>query len=270
MLIRSDWKNASHFHDLTNVEVLREVSRRVATARSQNRKSVARKPIVLLDLDSTLYEVGPRTHFILNEWRHSVAGGSFPRVCSELERLEQEHVGYSLKDTFAALGLPAEDPEVADALREAKDFWLKRFFTSEYLKHDRAYPGAASFVREVHELGALIVYLTGRDEPGMGEGTITNLIRDQFPWNTENTHLLLKPAFGLSDIEHKKNAAHYIRRHGELVASFENEPANLVAIYELFPEAMHVFVETVSSDHAAPSARGLYRIHGFETAAQTE
>jgi hypothetical protein len=259
MLIRSDWKNASHFHDLSEVEVLREVSRRVGEARSRQKK-----PIVLLDLDSTLYEVGPRTHRILVEWMDAPEARSFPAVLRELRRLEHAHVGYSLKDTFGALGLSAEDGEVEAALRSAKEFWLSRFFTNEYLPHDRAYPGAASFVREVHALGALVVYLTGRDAPGMGDGTIENLVRDGFPWEPVNTHLLLKPAYGLPDLDHKKGAAQFIRSRGELIASFENEPANLVAIYELFPEAMHVFVETVSSDHAAPAASGLYRIRGFE------
>jgi len=261
MLIRSDWKQASHFHDLTELEVLKEVSRRVGDAQAHHKK-----PIVLLDLDSTLYEVGPRTHFIVMEWLEwleSADSRSFPRVMRELRRLEHSHVGYSLKDTFGALGLNADDSEVSQALKSAKEFWQSRFFTNHYLRHDRAYPGAAEFVQEVHALGALIVYLTGRDAPGMGTGTIENLIRDEFPWDTGNTHLLLKPAYGLPDLDHKKNAAHFIRSRGELVASFENEPANLVAIYELFPEAMHVFVETVSSDHAAPAARGLYRIQGF-------
>jgi len=258
MLIRNDWKNASHFHNLTEAEVLREVSRRVSEARSHHKK-----PVVLLDLDSTLYEVGPRTHFILMEWLESGDASRFPRVRQELKRLENSHVGYSLKDTFGALGLSLSDTEVADAVASAKEFWQSRFFANEYLKHDKAYPGAAHFVREVHQLGAMIVYLTGRDAPGMGVGTIENLVRDEFPWNTGNTHLLLKPAYGLPDLEHKKGAAEFIRKHGELIASLENEPANLVALYEIFPDAMHVFVETVSSDHAAPPARGLYRIQGF-------
>lgn len=259
MLIRDDWKNASHFHDLTESEVLREIARRVGEARSHHHK-----PVVLLDLDSTLYEVGPRTHFILMEWLESREAAAFPRVQRELRRLEHEHVGYSLKDTFGAIGLPVGDDEVARAIQSAKGFWQTRFFSNDYLKHDKAYPGAAH-LREVHGLGALIVYLTGRDEPGMGVGTVENLIRDGFPWNTGNTHLLLKPAYGLPDLEHKKGAAEFIKRHGQLIASLENEPANLVALYEIFPEAMHVFVETVSSDHAAPSARGLYRIRGFES-----
>ncbi len=258
MFIRNDWKQASQFHDLSELEVLKEVSRRVTEVRA-----AGKTPIVLLDLDSTLYEVGPRTHRILQEWLDTPECTQFPNVRRELERLEHEHVGYSLKDTFSALGMSADESEVQEAISVIKKFWQERFFSSAYLTYDKAYPGAPEFVREVHQMGAFIVYLTGRDEPGMGDGTRAMLIRDGFPWNTERTHLLLKPAYGLSDLEHKVGAAKFIRAHGELIASFENEPPNLVAIYDQFPEAMHVFVETVSSDHPAPAGKDLYRIRGF-------
>lgn len=258
MFIRNDWKQASQFHDLTEQEVLREVARRVTASRAAHQL-----PVVLLDLDSTLYEVGPRTHRILQEWLETPESSQFPGVRSDLIRLDQEHVGYSLKDTFAALGMSASEGEVHEAISVIKKFWQDRFFSSAYLAYDRAYPGAVEFVRDIHEMGALVVYLTGRDEPGMGDGTRAMLLRDGFPWETDRTHLLLKAAYGLPDLEHKVAAADFIRRHGELVASFENEPANLVAIYAQFPDAMHVFVETVSSDHAAPAATGLYRIRGF-------
>jgi hypothetical protein len=39
---------------------------------------------------------------------------------------------------------------------------------------------------------------------------------------------------------------------------------NLVALYELFPDAMHVFVDTVMSDRGAKAINGLYRVKGFE------
>lgn len=258
MYVRNDWKTASHFHELTQGEVLREVSRRVIEMQAQGGV-----PVVLLDLDSTLYEVGPRTAQILKEWVQTQEALRFPGVRNELGRLESCHVGYSLKDTFSALGLKVVEFEVREALSLLKTFWQERFFSSEYLVHDRAYPGAARFVQEVHGTGALIIYLTGRDEPGMGDGTRQVLKRDGFPWGGERTHLLLKPAYGLPDLDHKVNASEFIRGYGKLIASFENEPANLVAIYQQFPEAMHIFVETVSSDHAAPAAKGLYRIRGF-------
>ncbi|MEK6580329.1 MAG: HAD family hydrolase [Bdellovibrionota bacterium] len=254
LFARDDWKKRSHFHELSEAEVLKQVSERIG--RHQ-------KPVVLLDLDSTLYEVGPRTHAILTEWLSHSDSNKHPEVRERLKKLEEQHVGFSLRDTFGAIGLSQDDPLVERAMIEAKDFWSNRFFTSGYLSYDRAYPGASQFVNKIYNLGAHLVYLTGRDLPNMGHGTESNLIRDGFPWKVERTHLLLKPHRSMSDLEHKKSAADFVRRTGNLVASFENEPLNLVALGDLFPDAMHVFVETVCSDHPANPGKNLYRIRGF-------
>jgi hypothetical protein len=264
--VRGDWISASQFHDLTEDEVLREVARRVSDLKASLGPSDAKHahPLVLLDLDSTLYEVGPRTHQILREWIDSPESAEFPHVRTVLARLESQHIGYSLKDTFSAIGLEVEEhEEVRRAERSAKKFWGARFFTSEYLQFDHAYPGAAAFARELHRLGAELVYLTGRDEPGMGAGTRQRLLQDGFPFNTEGTHLLCKKSFELDDLEHKQAAAEYIRQHGTLIASLENEPPNVVALYEIFPEAMHIFVDTVCSDRPTLPRGDLYRIKGF-------
>jgi hypothetical protein len=254
-LARKDWISACEFHDLTQAQVLDEVAKRV--------QATPGRPLVLFDLDSTLYEVGPRTFQILSEWSETSEGEFFHNALPLLKTLEERHIGYSVRDAFLALGMRADDPKMHDALEAAKKFWEKRFFTSAYLKYDRAYPGAAEFVRKVYDLGAEVVYLTGRDEPNMGDGTREALLRDGFVWGVPRTHLLLKKASHLPDLEHKVEAGEYVRRHGTLVASFENEPKNLVALYEVFPDAMHVFVDTIYSDHEAIPCRGLYRIAGF-------
>jgi len=262
--IREQWIDATHFHDLTEEAVLREVANRVSDVKSKATSAKHTHPLVLLDLDSTLYEVGPRNHQILREWRETAESKPFAKVLEKLIALDHTlHNGYSMEDTFSLVGLDLTDAEVAHACSVAKKFWAERFFTSEYLKYDHVYPGAAAFAREVHRLGAEIVYLTGRDEPGMGEGTRNRLLQDGFPFNTERTHLLLKAAFELDDLDHKQGASRYIRDHGTLIASFENEPPNLVALYDIFPEAMHVFVDTVCSDRPAPAGRDMYRIRGL-------
>lgn len=253
---REAWVNACRFHEVSGSEVLTQVAHRI---------SEASRPLVLLDLDSTLYEVQPRTRQILHEWSQSSESRSFELTCSAMIKgLPNARLGYSIQDSLVELGLDLAHPEVQESLPAIKDFWRKRFFSSRYLPYDRAYPGAAGFTCRLHEMGAEIIYLTGRDEPGMGEGTRSNLIRDGFPWNHARTHLLLKATPSEPDLEHKKNAAEFIRSRGSLIASFENEPVNLAALYEIFPEAMHVFVDTVCSEHPAVPCQGLYRIAGFE------
>jgi predicted secreted acid phosphatase len=182
-LTKDEWLKACHFHDLSEKKVLEEVAKRVKNTPNS---------LVLLDLDSTLYEVGPRSHQILKEWVESSESAPFSSIRNVLLGLRGEHIGYSLKDTFSAIGLSLDLPEVQKAWESAKKFWAARFFTHDYLQYDHAYPGAAEFTRKIYDLGTQIVYLTGRDEPGMGEGTRRKLVQDGFPWNVPRTTLLMK------------------------------------------------------------------------------
>jgi len=263
-LSRDSWVQSCQFHSVSATEVFSEVTRRVLELNQSVSEVPSLRPLVLLDLDSTLYEVGPRTFRIVQEWLGSSHSSFFPEVTQAFRSLTENQIGYSIRDLFLTLRLSPEKKSVQDAFHSLKDFWLERFFTTGYLPYDRPYVGAAQFTQNLHQLGAEIVYLTGRDEPYMGDGTRANLVRDGFPWGVERTHLLMKSDRNFPDLEHKKGAANFVRRQGALVASFENEPVNLVALYDLFPDAMHVFVETVCSDHEAPARKGLYRITGFE------
>jgi hypothetical protein len=256
--VRQDWIRACQFVNQTEKAVLEQVVSHAQELGSQG--------VVLLDLDSTLYEVGSRTLQILKEWADSSESKAYPEIRSKASNMVLSQMGYSMKDTFAnGLALPIQDSEVKGALDSAKKFWVKRFFTSEYLKYDHAYKGAPEFVQTLYKTGAEIIYLTGRDEPGMGEGTRTMLKRDGFPFGVERTHLLLKAAFHLDDLEHKTAASKYVEQKGKLIASFENEPPNLIGLSEVFPEAMHVFVDTIYSDRPALVKNGLYKIKNFES-----
>jgi hypothetical protein len=257
--IRSEWIDSCEFHPLSNLEVLGRVHSEIE--RELRGKT---QPVLLLDLDSTLYRVEPRSHQILREWLDDAESRKFGALRDRIAALKPEHVGYSLLDTFGKLGLSVMDPGIEDVLHSTQKFWNRRFFTNEYLAYDHAYPGAPEFVQKAYALGAEVVYLTGRDAPGMGKGTHDRLVGDRFPIDLPRTHLLLKENFELDDLEHKSKAADFVRTLGPLVASFENEPPNLVALSDLFPAAMHVFVDTVMSPRPALPKAGLYRITGFE------
>ncbi len=254
-LARDAWMAACQFHALSDSIVLKEILDRV--------KGHESRPAVLLDLDSTLYEVRPRTFRILQEWSDSEHSSRFPVARASIKKMTESEVGYSVRDTFTTLGLDLKDSLAHAAWESAKQFWSKRFFTDAYLQYDRPYPGAALFAQELHRHGAEVVYLTGRDSPNMEKGTIANFVRDGFPWRKERVHLLLKPSTSIIDLDHKMNAVQFVQAKGQLVASFENEPLNIVALYRAFPDAMHVFMDTVCSDHAAEPLQGLYRIRGF-------
>src|SRR4051794_31700196 len=108
-LSRENWISARHFHDVTETEVLREVARRVSELKARVRAdSAAPKtahPLVLLDLDSTLYKVEPRNLRIFLEWAGSEEGARFPAVAAALKALSEDQIGYSVADSLRTLGL---------------------------------------------------------------------------------------------------------------------------------------------------------------------
>src|SRR3954470_22881758 len=161
LLVRMEWVSASQFHPSGQKEVLREVSNRVQALRARSAPGTGH-PLVVLDLDSTLYEVAPRTHAIVREWAQSEESKPFTEIRVRLLELAESDMGYSLRDTFRTAGFSLDEPHAFRAWEAAKKFWVQRFFRSAYLKHDRPYPGAARFAVEMHRLGAELIYLTGR------------------------------------------------------------------------------------------------------------
>lgn len=255
---RNQWIAACDFHELGDHDVLQLVHRRLQELRKENRQGV-----VLLDLDSTLYEVAPRTLQILREGAVALHSQLPSDLCRRLHELEEASVGYSMHDTLHAAGIAMEAEEAIRACDLLRDFWRARFFSNEYLVYDRPYPGTAEFVHALYDDGACIVYLTGRDEPGMRVGTENNLRRDGFVFNLPRTHLYMKDSRDTDDVSHKVGVAHAIQSLGTLVASLENEPRNLAGLHEAFPEALHVFVQTICSEHPAPVCHGIYRVRQF-------
>src|SRR5207237_1160556 len=77
--------------------------------------------------------------------------------------------GWDLRDAMTNAGLPRE--KAAALFPEAKAYWRERFFTSAWCTLDVAIPGAASFLHAIHETGAVVAYVTGRDE-NMREGSV--------------------------------------------------------------------------------------------------
>lgn len=256
-LAREDWVAACEFDPCQETDVLTRITDKIKENNTLNRKS-----IVLLDLDSTLYEVAPRTLQILREAATSLQSTiPFP-VQSALAQLNEPSTGYSIEDTWQKLGLCLKNPELSPARDLLRDFWRERFFSNAYLEHDVPYPGTKDFASELHGLGAELVYLTGRDEPGMREGTLRNLERDGFPTGA-HTQLRMKALREADDIEHKVGVALSLTEQGDVVASFENEPRNFVALFQALPQSIHVFVDTICSDKPAAVVRGAYRLKRF-------
>lgn len=263
MWAREAWIKNSEFHNLTDQALLDSVILDVKQA-----IAAERRPVVVFDLDSTLFHVAPRTHAILTEWLKT-DGSKYPDLSPQLARFGVKDHGYSLKDLWIKANLPHEVGPAAEALKDARRYWQDRFFSSSYLKHDEVMPGALEFVTAVYNAGSSIFYVTGRDTPSQGFGTLDQLAHHGFPTEERLTRIVLKPRRHMEDREYKSGVIRAaVKNHGVLIANFENEPKNLVAMAEAEPKSKHIFVDTVSSEHPAPSGVGLYRISGFDSYAR--
>jgi hypothetical protein len=217
-------------------------------------------PLVVFDLDGTLFDNRPRTRVILGElaaeWRQSR-----PDQASRLSRLRQEEMAYLLGDTLARVGV-TDEAHVAEALQ----FWKDRFFADEHLRHDVPLPGAVDFARACYDAGAILIYLTGRDLPLMGLGSFKSLRDCGFPIGVPGTELVLKPDAAMPDEAFKRLEAPKLARIGTIVASFDNEPGNCNTILAQNPQCESVLVDTQHLPGAPPLDAGVHVIADFRRA----
>jgi len=214
--------------------------------------------LAIFDLDGTLFDNRPRTIFILREISEQF-DRELPQLSAAFDRFhELGIVEYSLAATLRKLGVTSRR-EVALIEKE----WAKRFFSDDYQKFDIPLPGAKAYVKRVHEAGATVIYLTGRDLGRMFVGTAESLRLYGFPVGIVGTMMLVKKEFEEADEAFKKDVAAYLRRLGEVTAIFENEPANSNVLQRAFPEASSFFVLTQHRPDAPALNKGILRIRDF-------
>jgi phosphoglycolate phosphatase-like HAD superfamily hydrolase len=198
-----------------------------------------RSRVLIFDLDGTLMDNRPRVVGILHEmslaWR-----AHHPEASERLASADVDGMTYTLEDNLRLLGI-----DDAGLLEAGFAFWKERFFTDGYLHHDVAVPGAVDFARRCHDAGANLVYLTGRDLPNMAIGTFASLRDLGFPIGVVGTELVTKPSFDLPDEEFKNGVAAELARLGEVLAVFDNEPANCNILLDHYPSSASVLVDTL-------------------------
>lgn len=211
-------------------------------------------PLVVFDLDSTLFSTGERNLRILHEFAQAQQA-EHPDLRQRIADLEAEDIGWGVDDCLRDRGV--EDEELLKALMK---FWMHRFFTDAYCELDAATPGAVDYVTACHEAGALIYYLTGRDVSNMELGTLRSLRHHGFPLSHGRCVLHLKPFFETPDKVFKDGAMANIRSlGGRVVATFENEPGNANLFLRAFPDARHFLLETIHSKEPEEPAEALIR-----------
>lgn len=215
-------------------------------------------PLVVFDLDSTLFSTGPRNLRILQEFVREHER-RWPELGALTAPLRAEDIGWNVNECLKRRGV--RDPEL---LAELKSFWWRRFFTDDYLGDDTPLPGAVDYVNACHQKGAMIYYLTGRHVGGMEIGSVRALTDHGFPFWRGRCVLHLKPSFDMPDRAFKDDALADIRSYqGRVVATFENEPGNANLFLDAFPEGLHYLLLTIHSPQAEDPSPDLIRSEDF-------
>lgn len=199
-------------------------------------------PVVIFDLDDTLFETRTRSAAIIREFGEQNGD-------ARLRAARNEHVRFGLEDTLAEVGLTAAEIS-GDLGRQVRRFWSPRFFNGTHYHHDTPLLGSVAYVNRLHGLGAKVVYLTGR-KTGAKAPSLEALRVAGFPTG-ERTTIFVKPdpVPGQPKLETAEwkglETRTSILPMGTLVAAFDNEPVNVNALRESVPATAHVvFLDTL-------------------------
>jgi len=218
------------------------------------REQAATQPVVVFDLDSTLFSTRERNFAILQE-----AAQVYPVIAPAIAGWTPANIGWGVIDDLRAAGITD-----ASLLTEIRVFWRKRFFSGEYLAFDEPMPGAAMYVASLHEAGATICYLTARLRDSMENGTIASLTQNGFPTDGTRVQLLMRADFNETAKEYKMASITRLRELGAVTAAFDNEPEMVNLLADAFPAAIVVFFQSVHSPDTAETYSHLPRISDFE------
>ncbi len=200
------------------------------------------RPVVVFDLDSTLIDTAHRHLRVLREF--ALIEGDLA-LTDLVSRLVPADMGYRVDHALLVRGL--NDPALSSRLHA---YWAPRYFSDAYCSGDLPTLGAVSYVQTVYDAGGWVYYLTARPRSLMSQGTVAALVSCGFPVLCGRTFLQLKHDDRLSDTAFKHGALQDVAASGEVVATFENEPAHANAFYEAFPGGLHFLLQTVHSPNA--------------------
>ncbi|MHA7131200.1 HAD family hydrolase [Algoriphagus namhaensis] len=210
-------------------------------------KASKQLPIVIFDLDDTLFSTARRNLIIIQSFAADY-GQKYPDFAAVAQKLTLEDMNWSVSIALTKAGLDASSPGLEFF---NKEYWGSRFFSDEFVSLDLPNPGAVDFANACHDAGAMLFYLTGRHrgDPGMnngmGQGTVLSFTDRGFPYWRGRCELNLKFDKSEPDASYKTRALADVRSlQGQVIATFDNEPKNVVIMKDNFPEAMNFWVKT--------------------------
>lgn len=213
--------------------ILKQLYQKIIESSAQNGGTIC-----VFDLDSTLFNVSPRSQKILH---------NFARLhgLPELLTIHVDYTDWGIYESLLRFGY--QKSEYPDLHLNLKEYWMKHFFSNEFLHYDTPYLGAIYFVQSLKSKNCSIHYLTGRDVQRMHKGTVEVLNKWLLP--TETAYLHMKPHRSENDEEYKyQKIKHLAELHPDKeIYFFENEPVNINYVGKLLPQVNIVFMDTTHS-----------------------
>lgn len=217
----------------------------------QSLNETPKKTAVVFDLDSTLFNVSPRTQHILETISdHPFFVENFPEEVQHLKNVKVVQTDWGIRTAIERSGLKA----TLGFFERVREYWMKHFFSSDFLMIDEPYEGAVEFVNALFKCGVPVYYLTGRDIDRMGRGTHEVLNKRGFPHNEHFDNVYMKPDQEMNDAEFKRDILKRMATEFEQIYFFENEPVIIHLIREQVPSINIIFVDTIHSGRAAAPA----------------
>ncbi|MBT4762275.1 MAG: hypothetical protein HOO06_11295 [Bdellovibrionaceae bacterium] len=220
-------------------------------------KTAPKDTLVVLDLDSTLFNVGARTQALAVDFANNSSNQfKFPEECELLKNIQVNARHWGIAEPIAELKIRSEILFFDAVITH----WQKYFFSNKFLKHDILSKGSQNFISSLLNRGNTIHYLTGRDTVRMGEGTVESLKLNKLP--LDSTHkLFMKPIKGINDVEHKREQIKEFAKSFSNIWMIDNEPTILLDLEKTCPDVNLVFMNTVHSKKAE-SPLHMYTLDG--------
>lgn len=210
------------------------------------------QPAVVFDIDDTLLMTSNRSRMTLENYLKEVWLPSHPEhdwTLDVIQGFTMSQVEYGIPAMLKASGLDGLGPEFEKGFTV---YFLKNFLSNAYLGEDIPRLNAVAFVKKLHDMGTRIIYLTGRTQDDMGEGTIAALRDAGFPLDGASAELVMREDHNESDFDFKARVLKETIGSGDLIALLDNEPENLIRTLELAPG---VAVYLVGDKHTSNAPR---------------
>lgn len=206
--------------------------------------------VFIFDLDETLIDSTKRKYLSYRDAISEMCDGVTvaPPDCVKMSEVRWgEFLGE--KNSYAEKHIFQEVQGVSEAVYSEIFKRTMNLYLSDrwILEADSLMPGAGLFVKELRNLKSKIYFVTSRSRVNQETGTLASLKRLGLLRRGEEPNVILKEE-GEKSIDFKKRAFHQISEwseshNAEIVGVFENEPENMNAMVEQFPDAIAGFMK---------------------------